>query len=67
MISYEICLLNFQIFGKSGLKFPKILSNVEITHMPDAIDGKHVPIIKHNNGGSYFYNYRHTRSIVQYF
>ena len=29
-----------------------------------AIDGKHERIVKSNNGGSYFYNYKHTYSII---
>ena len=33
-------------------------------HVLGAIDGKHVRIVKTNNGGSYFYNYKHTHSII---
>ena len=33
-------------------------------HAPGAIDVKYVQIVKPNNGGSYFYDYRHTHSII---
>ena len=33
-------------------------------HTLGAIYGKHVRIVKPNNGGSYFYNYKHTHSII---
>ena len=33
-------------------------------HALGAIDKKHVRVVKSNNGGSYFYNYKHTSSIT---
>ena len=33
-------------------------------HALGAIDGKHIVIQKRKNGGSYFYNYKHTHSVI---
>ena len=33
-------------------------------HVLGAIHGKHVRIVKNDNGGSCFYNYKHTHSII---
>ena len=63
MIGYEICSLNFH--REEWLEISrKFEQRWNYSHVLGAIDGKHVRIIKFNNGGSYFYNYKHTHSII---
>ena len=44
--------------------FRKFEQRVNYSHSLGAIDGKHLRILKPNNGGSYFYNYKRTDSII---
>lgn len=64
MICLQNMFLKFQTLGEGGLKFPENLSNAGITHALGAVDWKHVQIVKPNNAGSCFYNYKHPHSII---
>ena len=65
MIGYKICLLNFETLRKKWLEiYRKFEQRWNYPHVLGAIYGKHVRIIKPNNGGSYFYSYKYTHSII---
>ena len=55
-------------FPKSQEKWLKISRKFgqrwNYPHAIGAIDGKHLQIVKPNNSGLYFYNYKHTHSII---
>ena len=64
MVDYKICLLNLQLTGNVASNYRKFEQVWKYPHVLDVIDGKHVRVVNSNKGGLYFYNYKHTHSII---